>query len=155
MKLEKSEKLLLAIGLFMGAFIVGYNAFFVPEAGTTTIVQSEKVENSNNTQTESLPEESVNSSDNVKSTSESNTDSSKTTSRKSDNKTNFSGLVNINKATQDELSERLKGIGTVVAKRIVDYREKNGGFSTIEELKNVKGIGDKVFEKIKDTITVN
>ena len=60
--------------------------------------------------------------------------------------------VSINKASIDELST-LTGIGPSKAKKIIEYREANGGFKTIEEIKNVSGIGDKAFEKIKDNIT--
>ncbi|GEM_PF-1804812 len=60
--------------------------------------------------------------------------------------------VNINTATPDQLV-KLPGIGKVLAQRIVEYRAKTP-FKTIEEMKNVKGIGDKEFAKIKDLITV-
>lgn len=62
--------------------------------------------------------------------------------------------VNINTADKDTLSENLTGIGPAIAERIISYRNYYGGFQTINELKNVKGIGDKIFEKIKDNITV-
>lgn len=61
--------------------------------------------------------------------------------------------VNINTATSEEL-ERLIRIGKAVAKRIIDYRETHGGFATKEEIMNVKGIGKKVFEDIKNNICV-
>ena len=56
--------------------------------------------------------------------------------------------------SEQELSENLSGIGEVIAKRIVEYREYNGGFTNIEDIKNVSGIGDKMFENIKDSICV-
>jgi|YelNatPaOPRAMG01_1025707.scaffolds.fasta_scaffold00897_2 competence protein ComEA len=62
-----------------------------------------------------------------------------------------SNKININYATEKEL-ENLPGIGPSLAKRIVEYREQNGPFKDIEEIKNVKGIGDKKFEQIKDLI---
>ena len=61
--------------------------------------------------------------------------------------------LNINTATEQEL-ESLKGIGPATAKNIIRYREEYGGFSSIEEIKNVKRIGDKIFEKIKADICV-
>ena len=61
--------------------------------------------------------------------------------------------ININAATEEEL-ESLKGIGPATAKNIISYREEYGGFSSIEEIKNVKRIGDKIFEKIKGDICV-
>lgn len=63
-------------------------------------------------------------------------------------------IVNINTATLGQL-DSLPGIGPVYAQRIIDYRETKGNFKTIDEIKNVKGIGDSTFEKMKDRITVN
>lgn len=62
-------------------------------------------------------------------------------------------MVNINKATQTEL-ETLPGIGPAMALRIIEHREENGDFENIEEIKNVKGIGDAKFENIKNNICV-
>lgn len=64
----------------------------------------------------------------------------------------LSEKVNINTATLKELDE-LDGIGEYLALNIISYRQTSP-FKTIEEIKNVKGIGDKVYEKIKDFITV-
>ena len=61
--------------------------------------------------------------------------------------------VNINTANQSEL-DSLPGIGPSIAQKIIDYREENGNFKTIEELQNVKGIGDAKYEEIKDMVTV-
>lgn len=63
------------------------------------------------------------------------------------------GKVSINTASIEELMT-LTGIGEAKAKDIIAYREKNGPFKTIEDLKNVSGIGDSVFAKIKENITV-
>ena len=63
------------------------------------------------------------------------------------------GLLNLNEATEAELGE-LPGIGEKRAGDIVAYREENGPFSSIDKIKNVSGIGDGIFERIKDLITV-
>ncbi|MBD7910616.1 MULTISPECIES: helix-hairpin-helix domain-containing protein [Clostridium] len=77
------------------------------------------------------------------------------------NETNISGsktdlsrsnLININTANETEL-DTLPGIGLTRAKDIIRYREEKGGFKSIEDLKNVKGIGESSFEKLKDKIT--
>ena len=64
-----------------------------------------------------------------------------------------SKLININTASVQELTS-LPGIGETKANNIVSYRTENGYFKTIEDLKNVSGIGDATFEQLKDYITV-
>ncbi len=61
--------------------------------------------------------------------------------------------VNLNTATLKEL-ESLPGIGPELGKRILEFRENKGNFSTIDEIVNVKGIGPKTLEKFKNLITV-
>ena len=63
------------------------------------------------------------------------------------------GAININTASQTEL-ETLPRIGPAIALRIIEYRSTYGPFARIEDIKNVKGIGDATFEAIKDYITV-
>lgn len=63
------------------------------------------------------------------------------------------GRVNINTADETGLQE-IPGVGPATAKKIISYREAHGRFSAIEEIKNVSGIGEKTFEKMKDMIGV-
>ena len=70
------------------------------------------------------------------------------------NKDSDNALININTATPEEL-QSLSGVGETRAKAIIEYREKNGKFQTIEDIKNVSGIGDSTFENIQNDITVN
>ncbi|OPJ55574.1 helix-hairpin-helix domain-containing protein [Alkalithermobacter paradoxus] len=72
----------------------------------------------------------------------------------SSNTQNSSGKININRADEMQLKS-LPGIGEAIAKRIVTYRDQNGGFKSIDEIKNVSGIGDKKFEDIKELISIN
>lgn len=65
----------------------------------------------------------------------------------------YDGLININSANLEEL-KKISGVGDVKAQSIIEYREKNGGFKSIDEIKNIDGIGEKTFEKIKDKITI-
>ncbi|MEG6614856.1 helix-hairpin-helix domain-containing protein [Peptococcaceae bacterium 1198_IL3148] len=63
------------------------------------------------------------------------------------------GKVNLNTADLFQL-DTLPGIGPALAQRIIDYRQTNGGFKTIEDLKNVSGIGDKKYNDLKDMISI-
>ncbi len=61
--------------------------------------------------------------------------------------------INLNTATVQQL-EALPGVGTRTAQLIVEHRQKNGGFKKVEELMNIKGIGEKSFLKLKAMVTV-
>lgn len=63
------------------------------------------------------------------------------------------GKVNINKADESEL-QTVPGIGPATAQKIIEYRQSNGRFKSPEDIKNVKGIGEKTFETMKEYITV-
>ena len=63
-----------------------------------------------------------------------------------------SNKVNINTATKEELMS-LQGIGDVLSDRIIEYR-KSAKFNSIDDIRRVKGIGEKTFENLKDSITV-
>lgn len=62
---------------------------------------------------------------------------------------NSEGKVSLNQADKEQL-KNVPGIGDATAQKIIDYREKNGGFKSIEELKKIDRIGDKTYNKIKD-----
>lgn len=66
---------------------------------------------------------------------------------------NSNSKVSINSASKEELMT-LNGVGEAKAQKIIEYREKNGQFKSIEDIKNVSGIGDSMYEKIKDNITL-
>lgn len=79
--------------------------------------------------------------------------SSSGVSTKEETEKNEKQKININTATQTQL-ETLPGIGPSTAIKIITYRKEKGKFKTIEDIKEVNGIGDSKFEKIKDYITV-
>lgn len=62
-------------------------------------------------------------------------------------------IININTADAEEL-KKLNGIGNVKAEAIIDYRQNNGFFNSVEEIKSVKGIGEATYLKIKNYITI-
>ena len=62
-------------------------------------------------------------------------------------------LINVNKATKEELVS-IQGIGSVIADRIVTYRETNGSFEQLEDLMDVQGIGEAKFERMKNQLTL-
>lgn len=70
-----------------------------------------------------------------------------------DESSDEAGLININTADARTL-ERLDGIGEILAGRIIEYRMSTGPFTSIEEIREVEGIGDKLYNKIKDEITI-
>lgn len=81
--------------------------------------------------------------------SESNTQSAET----ADDEVSVSYPLNLNTCTAQELMT-ISGIGEVKAAAIIEYREYLGGYTSVEQLKNIKGIGDKIYEKISPYLTV-
>ena len=68
-------------------------------------------------------------------------------------KTAGAAKISLNSATAEQLTS-LPGIGPATAKLIVDYRDKAGRFNRVEELMNIRGIGEKRFESLKDLVTL-
>ena len=62
-------------------------------------------------------------------------------------------VVNVNKASTEELI-KVRGIGPVMAKRIIEHRDKNGSFKSIDDLTQVQGMGGNKLQRIKDQVTV-
>lgn len=79
--------------------------------------------------------------------------SSSSTGETTDGGASGDGKVNINTADKDELMT-LSGVGEVKAESIISYREANGSFTSTEDIMNVSGIGESLYQKIKDSITI-
>lgn len=120
----QAEKILISIGLLALGLIIVYNAFFIPDISPETI------------NTGTISSEKTTKTKNIKSEFIKN------------------GKVNINTADQETLAENIPNVGSKKAELIVAYREKCGKFSSTEELMNIKGIGQKFFNNIKDYVTV-
>ncbi len=115
-------------------------------ADTSQINLAEKIEDGAKIYVPAKGEESV----------ETNSQEGKTTKNTKNiaqDKETKSKKININTATEEEL-DTLPGIGQATAQKIIEYRKENGKFSKIEDIKDVSGIGDSKFEKIKDLIEV-
>lgn len=130
---------LVVIAAVLCALIIGYNAFFVPEVALPTVAVDGAISSAVSSGGEDYVPKAPSSG----------------TASTASSKGAAAGKININAATAQQLSDGLDGIGAVMAKRIVEYREKNGNFHSIDELKKVSGIGDKTFEKLKDHVTVD
>ncbi|MBR1398200.1 MAG: helix-hairpin-helix domain-containing protein [Selenomonadaceae bacterium] len=85
--------------------------------------------------------------------SEQSVKSMNTNSNKNKKSSDSGNIVNINTADADEL-DTLPGIGPAMAQRIIDYRQTHGSFKSIDEIQNVRGIGQKKFENLKSRITI-
>ncbi len=119
---------------------------FTPEADQLSVNLARQVEDGEQIVVGSVQESTANSSSAQSSSSSSEQSSETGTSA-------ASGKVNINTATVEQLTT-LKGVGEATAQKIIDYRQQNGSFKKIEDLKNVSGIGDKRYAALKDSITV-
>ena len=147
--------------LIVGAAIFYFNTSDTKDKNTTIIIAPET-----STETFKTAALEANSStkaketkNNTKTTTTKSASQTRTTTRKNTTKATTETepdylFFDINTANADDL-ERLNGIGEVLANEIINYREEHGRFNNIEEIKNVSGIGEKIFEQIKDNIYVD
>lgn len=153
-KRDLHEKYLIILTIICCVIIIAFNTFgsaemgkviFTSEKAETVSTPQERIE-SNIAQIRDLSDKAFESSEN----DENEVSQDENISDESESSLNSApGKVNINTASAEEISNILPGIGTVKAQAIVDYRNIYGPYQNIDELLNVKGIGEKTLENIR------
>lgn len=160
----RQVRYLILIAAVLGAVIIGYNAFYVPDAELLEPAAAADFSSA----TAAAPEkggEAYVPAPVSQAASPSRAPASSAAEKTSAPRTSSAGApagsaggtagkINLNTATARQLSDGLDGIGDALAARIVAYREQHGGFKTVDELKNVSGIGDKKLEALRGSVTV-
>lgn len=126
----RAKCIVLSLFYMLCAALILYNTFSVPPVYSSAFIETNSV------------------ADETDFTAETDTVSSNSNASESG-----VSVININTCSYEELLT-LSGIGPSKAQAILEYRQINGGFSSIEEIKNVKGIGEKTYEAIRKFITV-
>lgn len=144
------EMLIVAVGLIFVSITMLATLFYTPKLATATVIHSDNLpatasENINQNIDEDIDDETVPEDKNEEINQ---TDNSETTPKET-----ADYVININTADANTLAT-LNGIGPSKAQKIIDYRSSNGNFTSISEIMNVSGIGEKTFEKIKNNITI-
>jgi comEA protein len=152
----------LALAILAGTFVVFWQIQRQNPTKNQTSTENEQLKtqlddlnkkiDSLNKAVEDAKNQQTTSTTSTKTTSKS-TSSVKGASTSSGSSSQVSGKVNLNSASASQL-DTLPGIGATYAQRIIDYRNTNGGFKSIDEIQNVKGIGPATFAKMKDLITI-
>ncbi|MGI6013994.1 MAG: ComEA family DNA-binding protein [Oscillospiraceae bacterium] len=151
MKLRKAEWISIAVtGLFLLG-LAGYQIHVRHGNNTVSIMPASDIVSMESEQSTTLNQTASDTETVEPDAEEQNT--MKSDAMSSDVATSAEGLVDLNTADAEQLKQ-LPGIGDVLAERIIAYREEHGGFSSIEEIMNVKGIAGGRFAEIKDKICV-
>ena len=144
--------LLIGIALIIIGIIFIVIALTQPRTVTTTEVTYSSA-SSTATDSDSSSDGDSSSSDSDSSSGSSSSSSSTTTASSSETTTDENYVINLNTCTADDLTV-LDGIGDAKASAIIAYRETLGGYTSVEQIKNISGIGDTTYENIKDHLTV-
>ncbi|MGE4484509.1 MAG: ComEA family DNA-binding protein [Oscillospiraceae bacterium] len=147
MKLRRFEVAVIVVTLVFASFTAGY---FTGRSSIDSVVTVGVQSDTNSGKTDTV------NTDMGKTNSETSVTSAETETAAEKPDSGIEGAdekLNLNTADVSQL-ELLPSIGEVLAQRIVDYREKNGGFRAVEELLNVSGIGQQRYESIKDLVEV-
>ena len=146
------------VGLILLSVLILYFALSQPKVSDEGYIKSNAL--SSETVTQSVLQETVAStvSGKVKQTSSEKINTEKTVTAGKENyelqsEKSVSSKINLNTCTASDLTV-LEGIGESRADAIIQYREYLGGYTSVEQIKNIKGIGDKLYEKIAPYLTV-
>lgn len=147
---KRQSIILTGVGLIIiGAIILGF-ALSQPKVAVSSLESDASVQSSQ--QTYDNEDVSLQTKSNLQNYDESNYSQSDSANQ-NDQEASVSYPLNLNTCTAEELMT-ISGIGEVKASAIIEYREYLGGYTSVEQIKNIKGIGDKVYEKISPYLTV-
>lgn len=147
---KRQSIILTGVGLIIiGAIILGF-ALSQPKVAVSSLESDASVQSSQ--QTYYNEDVSLQTKSNLQNYDESNYSQSDS-GNQNDLEASVSYPLNLNTCTAEELMT-ISGIGEVKASAIIEYREYLGGYTSVEQIKNIKGIGDKVYEKISPYLTV-
>ena len=141
----KASKAGMAFLLAMAGFVLFTLGFFLGRNTGSTIIYESEVSDAQIQQMETQPEQTTPGTTPTQTEPVPEENPSETAPQEQ--------KININTADAAAL-DQLPGIGPALAQRIIDYREDYGPYRTIDQIKDVKGIGDATFEKLRDRITV-
>ena len=147
---KRQSIILTGVGLIIiGAIILGF-ALSQPKVAVSSLESDASVQSSQ--QTYDNEDVSLQTKSNLQNYDESNYSQSDS-AKQNDQEASVSYPLNLNTCTAEELMT-ISGIGEVKASAIIEYREYLGGYTSVEQIKNIKVIGDKVYEKISPYLTV-
>ena len=147
---KRQSIILTGVGLIIiGAIILGF-ALSQPKVAVSSLESDASVQSSQ--QTYDNEDVSLQTKSNLQNYDESNYSQSDS-GNQNDQEASVSYPLNLNTCTAEELMT-ISGIGEVKASAIIEYREYLCGYTSVEQIKNIKGIGDKVYEKISPYLTV-
>lgn len=147
---KRQSIILTGIGLIIiGGIILGF-ALSQPKIAVSSLENSNTVQESQQiAESENNIEQSTSNQQNYAQYASSQTNSAS----EDDGDISVTYPLNLNTCTAEELMT-ISGIGEVKASAIIEYREYLGGYTSVEQIKNIKGIGDKIYEKISPYLTV-
>ncbi|MDD5952824.1 MAG: helix-hairpin-helix domain-containing protein [Oscillospiraceae bacterium] len=150
----KQIRVLLSVCLLFCVLILGCNLFFTKEPAETILLTDVSESASSSAVSRESAAVAVSEAEAVVSSASAEPAAQSHSTQQETPATADGGKVNLNTADAAEL-ETLYRIGPTLAQRIIEYREANGGFRSIEELTNVSGIGEKIFAAIQEDIEVD